>query len=158
MKAASLSEIKKDLNTLPPKEVMELCIRIAKYKKENKELLSYLLYESADEEAYITSIKDEMDVQFNEINYTNIYYAKKGFRKVLRTANKYIKYSGIKSTEIEVLIYFCQKLKKAKVSIHKSPQMVNLYQRQLEKIQKAISTLHEDLQYDYEQEVNELSL
>jgi hypothetical protein len=145
MKAATLNEIKKDLYNLPHREAADLCLRLAKYKKENKELLTYLLYESVDEEAYKTQIKDEMDVLFAEINYANIYYTKKGFRKILRMANKFIKYSGIKSTEIELLIYYCKKLKHAKVSIYKSQQMVNLYERQIQRIQKALATLHEDL-------------
>ena len=37
MKAATLSEIKKELNTLPPEQLVELCLRLSKYKKENKE-------------------------------------------------------------------------------------------------------------------------
>lgn len=156
MKAATLSEIKKDLSTLPPKESLELCIRLAKYRKENKELLTYLLYESGDEDSYIASIKDEIDIQFNEVNYANIYYAKKTFRKILRNVNKFIRYSGHKTTEIEVLIYYCHKLKDSKIALHKSPPLLNLYQRQIDKIKKAISSLHEDLQYDYEQSMEAL--
>jgi hypothetical protein len=157
MKAATLSEIKKDLYNLPPREAADLCLRLAKFKKENKELLTYLLYESTDEETYKTQIKDEMDVLFGEINDSNMYYAKKGFRKILRLVNKFIKYSDIKSTEIELLIYYCKKLKQSKISIYKSQQMVNLYERQLQRMNKALATLHEDLQYDYEQEIQELN-
>jgi len=32
----------------------------------------------------------------------------------------------------------------------------NIFNRQIETIKKAISTLHEDLQYDYELELNEI--
>ena len=45
MKFASLSEIRKELQMLPPKRLQELCLRIARYKKENKELLAFLLFE-----------------------------------------------------------------------------------------------------------------
>jgi len=41
---ASLSELQKELALLERKEVLELCIRLAKYKKENKEYLSYLVF------------------------------------------------------------------------------------------------------------------
>jgi len=34
--------------------------------------------------------------------------------------------------------------------------LLNIYERQLVKIQKAISTLHEDLQFDYQREFEEL--
>jgi hypothetical protein len=158
MKAASVSEIKKDLAALSHKEVIDLCLRLARFKKENKELLTYLLYESNDEESYIASIKEEVDNMFAEINYSNMYFAKKSFRKVLRIINKYIRYTDEKNTEIELLIYYCQKLKNSKLSIHKSQQMLNLYQRQIEKIKKTVSSLHEDLQYDYQQPIEELEL
>ena len=158
MKAASISEIKKDLSALPSKEVLELCLRLARFKKENKELLTYLLYESTNEENYIASIKEQIDEQFDEINYSNMHFAKKSFRKILRTINKYSRYSGVKSTEIELLIYYCKKLKGAKISISKSIQMLNLYQRQMEKIKKSVGGLHEDLQYDYEQEIRTMEI
>ena len=56
MKAASIHELQKELKELEQKQVMELCIRLAKYKKENKEFLSYLLFEAHDEKAYIKNI------------------------------------------------------------------------------------------------------
>jgi hypothetical protein len=40
METASISEIKKELKTLTPQQLQDICIRLAKYKKENKELLS----------------------------------------------------------------------------------------------------------------------
>jgi len=158
MKAASVNEIKKDLSSLSQKEVIELCMRLAKYKKENKELLTYILYESNDEESFITSLKEEVDEQFSQVNHTNMYFAKKSFRKILRLINKHTRYSGIKTTEIELLIYYCTKLKTSRSSIKKSNQMMNLYQRQVDKIEKLVSTLHEDLQYDYQEAIEGLEM
>src|SRR6478752_2756331 len=111
MKSASLSEIKKELKILTPDQVLELCMRLAKYKKDNKELLNYLLFEAQDENSYINSIKAEMDEEIENLNKSNLYLSKKTIRKVLRTANKYIKYSGSKQTEVEILIHFCKTLK-----------------------------------------------
>lgn len=157
MKAATLSELKKDLSNMPSAEVVELCLRLGRFKKENKELLTYLLFEAGDEEAYISSVKQEADRHFKEINYSNIYFAKKSCRKILRIINKYIRYSGLKQTEVELLIFYCQHLKNAEISIYASKALTNLYQRQLEKIIKALATLHEDIQYDYEEKLTELS-
>ncbi len=158
MKAASVSEIKKDLSALSQKEVIELCMRLARFKKENKELLTYILYESTDEENFITSLKEEVDEQFEQVNHTSMYYAKKSFRKILRFINKHTRYSGIKTTEIDLLIYYCNKLKSSKSPIKKSNQMMNLYQRQLDKIEKLVAGLHEDLQYDYKEAIEGLEL
>ena len=43
MKAVTLREIKKELNTLSTLEIQELCLRLSRFKKENKELLTYYL-------------------------------------------------------------------------------------------------------------------
>lgn len=159
MKSASVAELKKELKTLSHTQIMEMCMRLAKYKKDNKELLTYLIYEAEDEPSYIRAIKAEIDELFEEINYSNAYLAKKGLRKILRNLTKYIRYSGQTETEIEVLIYFCQKIKKSKInSFMRSNQVLaNLYQQQLKKINKAMSGLHEDLQYDYNRELESLS-
>ena len=38
MKAATLNEIKQELTNLPSTRVLELCLRLGRFKKENKEL------------------------------------------------------------------------------------------------------------------------
>ncbi len=156
MKSASLSELQKELATLPTKRVLEICSRLIKYKKENKELLTYLLFEAGDEEAYKRSIKEETDRQFQEMNRSNLYLAKKSIRKILRTINKYIRYSGSKETEIELRIYYCTKLKKSGIPINKSQVLLNLYNNQIKKIHGILSKLHEDLQFDYQREMKEI--
>ncbi len=149
MKSASLSEIKKEIKSLSPEQVFDLCMRLAKYKKDNKELLNYLLFEAQDENSYINSIKAEMDEEIESLNKSNLYLAKKTIRKVLRTANKHIKYSGSKQTEAEILIHFCKTFKQTGIPIRRYTVLQNLYESQLKKIQKALSTLHEDVQGDY---------
>jgi len=156
MKAASISEIKKELNELPNHLVIDLCLRMTKYKKENKELLNYLLFEAGNETQYVENVKAETDLQFEEINKSTIYFAKKGLRKILRMVNKHIKFSGNKKTEAELLIYYCSKLQNSGIRYKKYPVLLNIYERQIIKIKKAISTMHPDLQYDYEKEMEEL--
>ncbi len=158
MKAASLSELKKELQNRSPKELAEICLRLAKFKKESKELLTYLIFEAESETNYISAIKADIDEQFELLNTSNLYVAKKGLQKIVRSITKYIKYSGIKQTEIEVLIYFCRHMKNSGIKISHSTVIENLYQRQINKIEKALNTLHEDLQFDYQQEVEGLYL
>ncbi len=156
MKAATVNQLKKELSFRSPEELLELCLRLSKFKKENKELLTYLLFESLDEEEYIQNIKAEIDLEFKGINTKNFFYIKKSVRKILRNIKKYSRYSLKKETEAELLLYFCSKLKDFKPSIKRNTTLLNLYQRQLTAVKKIISTLHEDLQYDYEQEVEEM--
>lgn len=156
MKAATINEIKQELNAIAPAKLLDLCIRLAKYKKDNKELLTYLLFEAHDEAAYIDSIKSEMDEQFAEINLSNLYFIKKSLRKILRITVKCIRYTGSKQAEVELLLYFCSSLVNSSIPIHKNTALTNLYQFQLKKIAKVIATLHEDLQYDYLKQLKDL--
>lgn len=156
MKTASLKELKLELSTLQPQQVVELCVKLAKYKKENKELLTYLLFESYDEQLYIKEVKVQVDELFGDVNKSNIYLAKKTIRKILRTVNKYIKYSGSKQTELDLLIYFCSKLRRFGLPLYTNTALGNIYVRQIQKIKKTLATLHEDLQYDYIEEIKPL--
>jgi hypothetical protein len=156
MKTASISELKKELQQLSPAQLTELCVRMAKYKKENKELLSYLLFDASDEVAFIREVKLEVELQFSEMNTRNVYYAKKSIRKTLRLVNKYIKYSGNPQTGAELLIHFCTVLKASGVSLRQSNTLLNLYDNQVKKITRLVSGMHEDLQYDYLKELNAL--
>ncbi|WP_243349671.1 hypothetical protein [Parabacteroides sp. FAFU027] len=156
MKAASLSEIRTTLNHLPPEVLSELCIRLIKYKKENKEFLSYLLYEADDETGYVDGIKKEMDILFKEVNRRNLTLSKKTLQKILRQINRYAKYSGSKRTDADLHIYFCLKLRESGLPLDKNATLQNIYMRQLTRIHKALATLHEDLQYDYEEVMEKL--
>ena len=158
MKAASLHELKKELQEIPPDQLLELCIALAKYKKDNKEFLGYLLFEAHDKVAFVKGIKEEIDGYFSELKTQgNLYFVKKGLRKVLRVLSKYSKYMGDKALTAEILIYFCMKLKHSGIPYRKSPLIVNLYNQQINKINSLVSALHEDLQQDYLQDLEKIS-
>lgn len=156
MKAATLNDIKNELSECSHERLLTLCIRMAKYKKENKELLSYLLYHAHDEQSYIEEIKKEINVAFDSINKTNNFYIKKSLRKILRFTNKFIKYSANPQTETELLIYFCLKIKKSGIDIVATQALQNIYLSQMKRITKTLAKLHEDLQYDYNRELASL--
>lgn len=149
MNSASIQEIKKELQHLDSDVLQSICIRLAKYKKENKELLSYLLSDAHDEPGYIRNIKEEIDVQFEELKNRNVYIVKKMLRKILRMVNRQIKYSGLPQTELELRIYFCEKIKEAGIPLTTNTVLFNLYQQQLKKITSVLGKLPEDYQVDY---------
>ncbi len=156
MDIASLSHIKKELKNLPPEVLQDIVVRLAKYKKDNKELLSYMLFEAHNESEYIRLVKEEIDLEFMSLNRTSFYLAKKTLRKVLKTTKKHIRFSGKKETEIELLLYFCKKLKDSRLNYKRSRVVFNMYLNQVKRIQQVISMLHEDLQYDYREELEAL--
>lgn len=156
MESLPLSEIKKELQNLQPKQLQDLLLRLAKFKKENKELLSYLLFDAADETTFIENCRNEIDVQFRQINQSSHLYVKKSLRKGLKITNQYIKFSGSPQVEIELLLYFCKKMKQLVLSRHSHPVIRNIYQRQVIRIEKVLKSMHEDLQYDYREAVENL--
>jgi hypothetical protein len=153
MTTASIQEIKKELRTLDTDVLQELCMRLAKYKKENKELLNYLLYEAHHEQAYIENVKEEIGEFFKDVPTGNVYFVKKSLRKILRFANRQIKYSGIKQSELQIRIFFCTKMKEAKIPRNPGTVLSNLYQQQLKKIESTFAKLPEDIQADYDREL-----
>jgi hypothetical protein len=156
MKAASIQELKQELVNLPQKDIVELCLRLAKYKKENKELLNYLLFESYDQHGYMENVKKEMDEAFRELPKSTPYQNKKSLRKILKTISRYTKFMSSKQSEAELLIYFCQKVKHSGIRIQRSAMLTNLYNQQIKKIESALESLHEDLRFDYTKQLGEL--
>ncbi|MDA3930613.1 MAG: hypothetical protein PF541_16825 [Prolixibacteraceae bacterium] len=156
MKPESISTIKKELLHQPPDKLIEYCIRLTKYKVENKQLMNYLLFQAYDQEDYIKEVKEEIDEQFKNLNKSRVFLSKKTVRKVLKTTQKYIKFSGEKTTELELLIYFCRKLKTSGLSLRYGTVLGNMYMRQFEQVKKVMKTLHEDLQLDYADQVERL--
>ena len=157
MRTATITELKKELNTVPPAELVELCLRLAKFKKESKELLTYLLFEAHDLDAYITSVKEFIDLEFASLSTSHLYYTKKTLRKILRITNKHIRFTGSKQAEAELLLFFCEKMRRSGIKLDNSVQLSNLYFQQLRKIEKSIAAQHEDLQYDYRKKLDALT-
>lgn len=156
MKAATIKVLKEELKHQSHDQLLELCLKLTRFKKENKELLTYLLFEMSDEEHYVQSIKLEIDDLFDAINTKSLFYIRKSIRKILTTLKKYIRYSKKKSTEVELLLYFCYKLKKFTPFISRSPRLQNIFETQMRIAKKAMYTLHQDLQYDYNMLVEDI--
>lgn len=151
----SIHNIKKELELLPKDELIALCLRQAKYKVENKEHLSYLLFNANDETGLIKTLKNDLENSFNEINDQSTYFIKKSLRKQLRIIQKYVKFSQSKILEIELLIFFCKQM--AMRGWHdQSLVLTNIYDRQVDRINKSLGLIHEDQQIDYLSEVEEL--
>jgi len=158
MKLASVNEIKEELSHLSQKDLLAFCMRLVKFKKDNKELMNYLLFQSNSQELYLQQVKEEITELFKEINSTNLYFAKKSLRKILRITNKYIKLTGSGQVEIELLVHYCVTLQSSGIPFKKSIALHNIYLAQVKNIHKAINTLHEDLQYDYSKLIQQLHL
>ena len=153
MKPASINDIKKELSKHDREEIFEYCLRLVKFKKENKEMLSFLLFEEDDISNFITTVKNETELQFKEMNKSNTYFIKKSVRKILRNINKNIRFSASRLVEVELLIHYCNCFITYSIPIERSRQLQNLYTNQLKKVEKSIETFHPDLQYDFQKQL-----
>lgn len=156
MKPAPLSQIKKELQLQDREALIAMCLELARFKRDNKEMLSYLLFNSADEAAYIAAVQGHMDTSFEAINTQSHYYIKKSVRKILRELRRYIRYSNKPETAVELLLHFCYNLTLIKPSIFQNKVLTNTFWRQINTVETKISSLHEDLQYDYNLELESL--
>ncbi len=142
------SDLKKELLQLSNPEIAALCLRLARFKKENKELLTYLLFKADDQDLFIKEYKEEMDLQFTKISGSS-YLVVKALRKITLQMNNQIRYAGSEVVKIELTLYFCSNYVNY-VNYH-SPYkpLRNLFYRNIEKAKAVIQKLHEDLQHDY---------
>lgn len=154
MNPASIDDIKNELKQLPPKKVLDLTLRLARFKKENKELLTYLLFESHDEPGYIKMLQADIDEKFATIDPSPVSKAKKEYRKILRLINRQIKYIGSKSASVELLLYFTMKLRDQEQTLH--PRLQTLFLQQITKAEKLLPLIDDDLQFDYRQKIEAL--
>jgi hypothetical protein len=154
MKAASIAEIKKELLRLEHGELLEACLRLARFKKDNKELLTYLLFLSDNESAFVSSVCQEIDEQFSLTPNAH----KKTIRKVIRWMNKLMRFTKVKDSEVQVRLHFCRVLRASKTPIRSSKVVTNMYNGQLKKVRKVIEKFHPEIQREIEREVLKLEL
>ena len=155
MDTASIKQLKDTLSTLGREELTGLLLRMVKFKKENKELLTFLLFEAGDLDAYVYEISLEIKDEFENYRLKTAYYKRKGCRRILRILKKYIKYAADKEVEVRLLLAYVSMVAESKTFIT-DRVIQKIAFRQLLLAEKSIVKLHEDLQYEYKLELEEL--
>ncbi len=153
MKARTIKEIKDELKNYPQEHLLNMCLRMARFKKDNKELLTYLLFEQDDEANFINNVKKDIDEGFASLNRRNSYLMKKGLRKVLKETKQAIRYSNEKATEVDLLCYFCRKMRKERIPMSTNLMLRNMFATQLKMVENALAKLHEDYRIEFDDEI-----
>ncbi len=156
MKVAASKDLRQELLLLPPTKVIDLCLQLVRFKKENKELLSFLLFDVDNESGYVESIKMEINDGFWNMQRTNLQAIKKGLRRILKLISRYSKYTRQKEFEVELRLHFCKNLQTSQIRYRSNKTLSNLYDGQIKKIASIINLVHEDLRYDYQKQLEEL--
>ncbi|MGY8909783.1 MAG: hypothetical protein ACKVIG_07985 [Flavobacteriales bacterium] len=147
VKASTIKQLKDELTHKTASELKELCLQLARFKVENKELLTYLLFEAHDEAQYIENIKLFIDHEFKDIDTKNGYYVRKKIRKILTSCKKFIRFSKKKETEAEILLHFSKKLKNYNPYFKRSNRLQNIFQTQIKMAKNAIDKLQKYVRF-----------
>jgi hypothetical protein len=156
MRPASIQEIRNQLHHETPEALIDLILRLARFKQENKALVTYRIFDSIDEDAFVVSVQQMISEVFVGVNPAP-YLAKKTIRKAIRMGNQAIKYSGIPTTEISILLCLLQEMEQAQVDISSSPVLINLAKGLFKRAKKCHDGLHEDLQFEYRTKIQDIS-
>ncbi|MGY6743677.1 MAG: hypothetical protein ACXIUQ_13140 [Cecembia sp.] len=157
MKIPALADIKKELQYLENKELIEVILDLCKYSRENKAYLYFKLFERENPRIFVEIVKEELDLAFMDANTRHYHVAKKSAQAIRRKLNKHLKLSKSKEAHAELILYFCEKMKLYGFLDFRHPVIENLYKIQLGKVEKIISGLHEDLQYDFRLQLESLN-
>ncbi|WP_075351270.1 hypothetical protein [Algoriphagus marinus] len=157
MKIPSLAQLKKELSYLPEKELIEVILELSKFSRDNKSFLFFKLNEKDNPGLFVEMAQEDLANEFQNARADHYYYAKKSAQKIRRKMNKLLKLTKNKTDQIEVILFFCEQLKENGFLDHRHAVLDNIYQMQVKKAVKLIDGLHEDLQFDYEGRIEDLT-
>jgi hypothetical protein len=156
MKIPSLAVLKKELNQRNPDELIELVLQLSKLNRDNKAMVYFKLFEAGDDQLYLSLVKEDLEMAFQNSNLKNYYTSKKSAQAIRRLMNKNLKLTKNKETMIELITFFCEGLIEYGYLGFNHPVINNLYAIQVRKIERLIIGLHEDLQFDYQDTLQRL--
>jgi hypothetical protein len=157
MKTASIHQLKSEMLAMEPHQIIDICLKLAKFKKENKEYLDYLVWGLVDSEQYVEDLKLEISEMFQNIQADrNFYFVKKSIRKIQRFVNRYCKYLIEKELCCELRLFYVERLIQFIQDWNYQSHAQKIVQTELGKIKAFIGKLHEDYQFDYTLRYEEL--
>lgn len=149
MKAKSLRELREELVYAEKQDLVDFCLQLARFKLENKELLTYELFYKHNKDLYLSEIEAHIDKEFDGLNDASYFYLKKGVQKINRHVKKYIRIAKNPEIEVHLLLYFLKKFTTYEPDLLKDRILNNMYHREYKLVKNRIEKLHPDLQFDY---------
>jgi len=152
MELISSAEIKKGLKTLPKMVLEKMIMRLARLKKENKELLHFELRLNGDADQYKEEVWEEIK-SYLDTEFSGIRLQMKALKRANRLISKYGRLSQVREGEAELII----RVIKLVISDRRTEIKRNIIQRflhtQLKKAYSLSRKFHPDLKYDLEAEI-----
>ncbi|WP_026951664.1 hypothetical protein [Algoriphagus mannitolivorans] len=148
MEIPSLAQIKKELAFLPEAELIDLIADLAKFSRDNKAFLFFKLNEKCQPNLFLDLAKEDLELAFQQTTIRSSFAAKKAAQSIRRKLNKLLKLSKNKADQAELILFYAEKLKDYGYLKFNHSVNMNIFQMQLQKSEKLIEKLNEDLQYD----------
>ncbi len=101
-------------------------------------------------------MQEAIDDKIGDINTRISKEYKKGVRKTVRYIDRWCKYSKNKSTEVELRFHFLKRMTHTPYPRAAFYFYASLLNRQFTKTTKIVSKLHEDLQFEYKETLEEI--
>ncbi|MEX1190271.1 MAG: hypothetical protein WED33_13510 [Bacteroidia bacterium] len=143
-----LNDLKKDLGGLPQPELVQVVLRLARLKIENKELIHYLLYYAHDSSAYVEVLMPEVLDPFEQ-EFLNSYALSKRLRKSMRVIAKYLRFTSDRAGESELLLAVVSKYLATYRYEYRHAALSRIIVRCLKKTHDNFEKIHEDYRADY---------
>ncbi len=156
MIAEKLNELKKDLANCTDKQLVDHLLSLARLKKENKEMLSYLLGYGGRPLEYGEVYKSLIDDCFTDIS-ENPYFAKKTLQKIKRIISKYYRFTSSRQGEAELYAHFLEGFCKHIHPDTRHKQVLGIGIFALKKLNAIAAQVHEDISGDVLKELDRLS-
>jgi hypothetical protein len=144
---------------LPPQRLAELCSALAKYKKEIKEYLGYLLFDDSDRVAYVEEVGHELRALVEAIDPSqNAYFTKKNLRRIQRAMNRYCRFVGEPGAAAEIRLQFLRALQNTAIPFRQHAQLQNIVDQEKKRTRMLIEDIHEDIRTDFEKALDEIRI
>ena len=153
-----IHELRVKTNDLSVESLHRLLTRLMRFKRENKELVAFELFIRAEPENWFADIREECNVTLNEMNTSHPYFMRKTMRKLIRTLKTYARYAGDPAIEAELLCILLEAFHQKHLHEHTAEKIRKIVTDTQVRLQKMISKLHDDLQYDFIRRLADISV
>jgi hypothetical protein len=152
---ATVTELKRELEQLSAPDLIRICLRLARLKHENKELLAYLLRDAEDPLYYAETLKPAISDILNSPAPSRYLLAKQ-LRRSNRIITRYARFTGSKQGELELLLHQVEQFHQVLKNELSSAVASRMIFRALRKSDTLMLKLHDELQGDYKAQLHQL--
>lgn len=144
----ALADIKQALQQATPNELRDLCVRLARFKQDNKQLLHYALFYQDRPEVFIEEVNVRLKEAVETFNYSHAYWVKKGLRKWQRQVNLLGRISGEPWVQAKLQGMYALACYEAASKVAATEVLTNLCAQATKKFYAQVAKLEADWQHD----------